>query len=440
MRSESNTGSNDLKSTPDTPERGFVTEFAPAEEDLYKCVQCGFCLSACPTYLETGLEAESPRGRLTLMKAVNERRIEITPQVTRHWDLCLECRACEVACPSGVPYGKIMMATRAEMKERVKRPFRERFAREVGFNRLLARPKLMRAFGRMTRFYQSSGMRTLTQRIGVMKVLPKRYRYLDEAMPPLESSFFVPDGRVVKPMGQIKARVALLGGCAMSMMHSSTMDATVRVLVHNGFEVHVPAGQGCCGSMNMYAGERPTGLEMAANNVEALLAVDPDVVVTSSAGCGSTMKEYGEFLPDNHAAEELADKTRDIHELLDEYGFAVPTGRIETKVVFQDPCHLLSTQRISDAPRRVLEAIPGVGLVAMQEPSVCCGSAGSYAISQREMSMRLGDRKARNVVASGANVMATGNPGCALQLTNALERANSGVRVSYVVDWLYAAD
>lgn len=409
---------------------------APAEEDLYKCVQCGFCLSACPTYLETGLEAESPRGRLTLMKAVNERRIEITPQVTRHWDLCLECRACEVACPSGVPYGKIMMATRAEMRERVKRPFRERFAREVGFNLLLARPKLMRAFGRVTQFYQSSGMRTLTQRIGVMKVLPKRYRYLDEAMPPLESSFFVPDGRVVKPMGQIKARVALLGGCAMSMMHSSTMDATVRVLVHNGFEVQVPAGQGCCGSMNMYAGERPTGLEMAANNVEALLAVDPDVVVTSSAGCGSTMKEYGELLPDNGAAEELADKTRDIHELLDEYGFAVPTGRIETKVVFQDPCHLLSTQRISDAPRRVLEAIPGVELVAMQEPSVCCGSAGSYAISQREMSMRLGDRKARNVVASGASVMATGNPGCALQLTNALERAGAEVRVSYVVDLL----
>ncbi len=425
-----------MKSTPNAPERGFITAVAPAEEDLYKCVQCGFCLSACPTYLETGLEAESPRGRLTLMKAVNERRIEITPEVTRHWDLCLECRACEVACPSGVPYGRIMTATRAELKERVKRPFHERIAREVGFNRLLTRPKLMRTFGKLTRFYQSSGMRSLTKRVGVMKVLPDRYKYLDEALPPLEPGFFVPDGRVVKPMGRIKARVALLGGCAMSMMHASTMEATVRVLLHNGFEVHLPAGQGCCGSMNVYAGELATGLEMAANNVNALLSGDPDVVVTSSAGCGSTMKEYGELLPDDRAAEELAEKTRDIHELLDEYGFAVPTGRIESKVVFQDPCHLLSTQRIGDAPRRVLEAIPGVDLVAMDEPSVCCGSAGSYAISQREMSMRLGDRKARNVVASGANVMATGNPGCALQLTNALERAESEVRVSYVVDLL----
>ena len=370
------------------------------------------------------------------MKAVNERRIELTPEVTRHWDLCLECRACEVACPSGVPYGTIMMATRAEMRERVKRPFRERFAREVGFNRLLARPKLMRAFGKMTRFYQSSGMRTLTKRLGVMKVLPSRYRYLDEAMPPLEPGFFVPDGRVMKPMGRIKARVALLSGCAMSMMHASTMDATVRVLVHNGFEVHVPAGQGCCGSLNMYAGERPTGLEMAAKNVDALLSVDPDVVVTSSAGCGSTMKEYGEFLPHIPGAEELAEKTRDVHELLVEYGFQDPTGSVDAKVVFQDPCHLLSTQRISEAPRKILEAILGVELVEMQEPSVCCGSAGSYAISQREMSMRLGNRKARNVVASGATVMATANPGCALQLTNALERAGSGVQVRYVVDLL----
>ena len=425
-----------MKSTPNTVERGFITADAPSEEDLYKCVQCGFCLSACPTYLETGLEAESPRGRLTLMKAVNERRIEITPEVTRHWDLCLECRACEVACPSGVPYGRIMMATRAEMKTRVKRPLRERFAREVGFNKLLARPKLMRTFGKMTRFYQRSGIRDLTQRVGVMKILPDRYRFLDEALPPMNGEFFVADGRVLKPMGRIKARVAMLGGCAMSMMHAATLDATVRVLVHNGFEVHLPASQGCCGSMNLYAGERTSGLEMASNNAEALLSVDPDVVVSASAGCGSTMKEYGELLPGNDEAEELANKTRDIHELLDEYGFEAPSGRLDTKVVLQDPCHLLSTQRIGEAPRKILRGIPGVELVEMSEPSVCCGSAGTYAISQRDMSMRLGDRKARNVIASGATVMATGNPGCALQLTNALDRAESEVKVRYVVDLL----
>ena len=425
-----------MKSTPNTPERGFITDDAPSEDDLYKCVQCGFCLNACPTYLETGLEAESPRGRLTLMKAVNEGRVGMTPTVTRHWDLCLQCRACEVACPSGVPYGRIMMATRAEMKSRVKRPLRERFAREVGFNRLLPRPKLMRTFGKITRFYQRSGVRDITKKIGVMKALPKRYTYFDESLPTMGEDFFQADGRVVKPIGPIKARVALLGGCVMSMMHADTMNATLRVLVHNGFEVHLPAEQGCCGSLNMYAGERATAREMAANNTSALLSLNPDAVVSSSAGCGSTMKEYGELLDGDEMAEELASKTRDIHELLAEYGWQAPTGRIKAKVVFQDPCHLLSTQRISDPPRALLRSIPGVEVVEMAEPTVCCGSAGTYAISQRDMSMRLGDRKARNIVASGAGYMATGNPGCALQLTNALGRAEADVEVRYVVDLL----
>ncbi len=425
-----------MKSTPNKPERGFITDDAPSEDDLYKCVQCGFCLNACPTYLETGLEAESPRGRLTLMKAVNEGRVGMTPTVTRHWDLCLQCRACEVACPSGVPYGRIMMATRAEMKARVKRPLRERFAREVGFNRLLPKPKLMRTFGKMTRFYQRSGIRDITKKIGLMKALPKRYTYLDESLPVMGESFFQVDGRVVKPFGPIKAKVALLGGCVMSMMHADTMNATLRVLVHNGFEVHLPANQGCCGSLNMYAGERATAREMAANNTSALLSMNPDAVVSSSAGCGSTMKEYGELLDGDEMAEELASKTRDIHELLAEYGWQAPTGRIKAKVVFQDPCHLLSTQRISDPPRALLRSIPGVEVVAMAEPTVCCGSAGTYAISQRDMSMRLGDRKARNIVASGAGYMATGNPGCALQLTNALGRAEADVEVWYVVDLL----
>ena len=220
------------------------------------------------------------------------------------------------------------------------------------------------------------------------------------------------------------------------MMHADTMNATLRVLVHNGFEVHLPAEQGCCGSLNMYAGERATAREMAANNTSALLSLNPDAVVSSSAGCGSTMKEYGELLDGDEMAEELASKTRDIHELLAEYGWQAPTGRIKAKVVFQDPCHLLSTQRISDPPRALLRSIPGVEVVEMAEPTVCCGSAGTYAISQRDMSMRLGDRKARNIVASGAGYMATGNPGCALQLTNALGRAEADVEVRYVVDLL----
>ena len=329
-----------------------------------------------------------------------------------------------------------MMATRAEMKSRVKRPLRERFAREVGFNRMLLKPKLMRTFGKLTRFYQRSGMRGATKKMGVMKVLPNRYEYLDQSLPMMGEDFFVADGRVLKPHGQIKARVSLLSGCVMSMMHGETMEATLRVLVHNGFEVHLPADQGCCGSLNMYAGEKATARQMAANNASALLAMNPDAVVSSSAGCGSTMKEYGELLDGDEKAEELAGKTRDIHELLVEYGFDAPTGHIDAKVVFQDPCHLLSTQRISNAPREILSSIPGIQLVEMAESTVCCGSAGTYSIAQRDMSTRLGDRKARNIIATGASYMATGNPGCALQLSNALTRADSGIEVRYAVDIL----
>ena len=237
-------------------------------------------------------------------------------------------------------------------------------------------------------------------------------------------------------MGEIKARVVMLGGCVMSMMDATTLEATVRVLVHNGFEVHIPEDQGCCGSLNFHAGERATAREMAMRNVQSMLASDPDYIVSASAGCNSTMKEYEELMPGDANVIEFAHRTRDLHELLVEHGFEMPTGRIDRKVVFQDPCHLLSTQRISDAPRKLLRSIPGLELVQVAEPTICCGSAGTYSVFEREMSMRLGDRKARNVIASGAALVATGNPGCAAQLRSSLQRANSDIELRYVVDLL----
>ncbi len=424
-----------MKSAPQPKPRGFTTQYAPQESDLYKCVQCGFCLNACPTYLETGLEAESPRGRLTLMKAVNEGRLELTPQVTTHWDLCLQCRACEVACPSGVPYGRIMMSVRAEMKERVKRPWRERVAREIGFNRILKKPFLMRMAGRLTGVYQRSGMRAAVKRTNLLRLLPSGEN-LDAAMPQIESDFFRADGRIIKPTGPIKARVSMLAGCVMTMMHANALEAAVRVLAHNGVEVHIPDSQGCCGSLNFYAGERKSACEMAINNIEALLSSNPDFVVSASAGCGSTMKEYGELMPEHDTAESLARKTRDLHELLVEVDIDAPRSAVNQRVVFQDPCHLLSTQRISDAPRQVLRSIPGLERVDMAEPAMCCGSAGTYSAFQPVMSGQLGDRKARNIMASGADIVATANPGCALQLKNALQRAGSEVRVAYACELL----
>lgn len=417
---------------------GFTTKFAPQEDDIYKCVQCGFCLSSCPTYLETGLEAESPRGRLTLMKAVNEGRLDLTNEVARHWDLCLQCRACEVACPSGVPYGRAMMGVKAEMAQRVKRPMRVRMARGLGLRRILPRPKVMRAVGRTVRFFQRSPLRNAMRRTFQNRG-PEYIGATERAMPDIGDDFFIADGSVTYPGGKVKARVNLLAGCVMTMMDSDTMRAAVRVLAHNGYEVHVPDQQGCCASLNLHAGERDAATQMVARNVNSLLANDPDAIVTVSAGCGSTMKEYEELVPDVPGANLIAHKTVDIHELLAQGDINPPSATMPLKVTFQDPCHLLSTQRISDAPRQILKVINGVNLVNLPEPNICCGSAGTYSLTQREMSERLGNRKARNIAKTGAEVVATGNPGCASQIASAITRNGLTARVEYAVDLLDAA-
>ena len=421
-----------------TSPSGFTTPFAPQEDDIYKCVQCGFCLNSCPTYLETGLEAESPRGRLTLMKAVNEGRLELTEQVARHWDLCLQCRACEVACPSGVPYGRAMIGLRAEMAHRVKRPPRVRFARTVGLRRILPRPKVMRAVGRTVRFFQRSKVRNFVRRT-ILRRGPAYLGATERSMPLIGDDFFVADGSITYPDGTPKAKVNLLAGCVMTMMDAPTIRAAVRVLAHNGYEVRVPLNQGCCGSLNLHAGERVSAMQMVERNAEALLSNEPDAIVTVSAGCGSTMKEYGELLPDLHGAEELAHRTKDVHELLTEDEVKPPSSPMAATVAFQDPCHLLSTQRISEPPRQLLRLIKGLELVDLNEPNICCGSAGTYSLSQREMSVRLGDRKARNVESTGADIVATANPGCASQLQSSLERIGYDAKVAYVVDLLDAA-
>jgi glycolate oxidase iron-sulfur subunit len=439
------------KNEPVSPEivarlRGFSGPDAPRQEDLYKCVHCGFCLSACPTYLETGLEAESPRGRIALMKAVNEGRLEINDSVVGHWDLCLQCRACEVACPSGVPYGRLMEATRSEVERNYKRPLKSRIARSVGYNRVLKSPALLRTIGRATKLYNASGMRTLARGTGFLKLLPGGIESLDKNMPDLRGGIFKADGRVVPAQGVQRARVAMLAGCVMTLMHAPALEAAVRVLSRNGVEVHLTRDQGCCGALNAHAGELESAREMARRNIDSFLSSEPDAIVVASAGCGSTMKEYDDLFRSDPEYMEKAGRvsslTRDIHEFLAELPLIPPKGRVDYTVTYQDACHLASAQRITAAPRKLLDAIQGLKRVEMAESSLCCGSAGTYSISEQEMSSRLGRRKATNVVNTGAQVVATGNPGCALQMTNYLRDAGSPAKVRYVVQLLdeaYAA-
>lgn len=420
--------------------RGFTGPDAPSEEDLYKCVHCGFCLSACPTYLETGLESESPRGRIALMKAVNEGRLEVNDSVVGHWDLCLQCRACEVACPSGVPYGRLMEATRSEIERSYKRPLKHRIARSIGYNRILKSPTLLRSAGAATRLYKASGIRAIARGTGLLRLMPGGMETLDKNMPDFSGCVFKADGRVVPAQGVQRGRVAMLAGCVMTLMHASALEATVRVLARNGIEVHVTRDQGCCGALNAHAGELNSAREMARQNIDSFLLSEPDAVIVASAGCGSTMKEYDElFDPSDEyfeKAHRVAELTRDIHEYLADLPLLAPTASLEYTVTYQDACHLANAQRITEAPRQVLDSIPGLRRMEMAEPSLCCGSAGTYSISEQEMSARLGRRKVSNVVDSGATVVATGNPGCALQMTNYLRDAGSPVTVRYVVELL----
>lgn len=410
---------------------------------MYKCVHCGFCLQSCPTYLETGLEAESPRGRIALMKAVEEGRTQITPAIVGHWDKCLQCRACEVVCPSGVPYGRLMEATRANVETVFKRGFKQRRARNMGFNGVLPNTKRLNRIGGLFRFYQKSGLQKVARKTGAVRLAPGGS--LEKFLPKLSSKFFIASGQIIRPEGEIRARVALLGGCVMRLTHAPTLDAVTRVLARNGVEVYVPETQGCCGALNAHSGERDSAREMARKNIDAFLEVETDAIIVAAAGCGSTMKEYDELLADDpeyaDKAADVAERTKDVHEFLAELGFESPTGSLATdgkdlKVTYQDSCHLGHAQQITAPPRELLNAIPGVEFVEMEESLICCGSAGTYSLIEQEMSQRLGRRKSANIVASGAAVVATANPGCVIQMEQALERAGEGAQVRYVIDLL----
>jgi glycolate oxidase iron-sulfur subunit len=374
------------------------------------------------------------------MKGVAEGRLDMTESVVAHWDLCLQCRACEVACPSGVPYGRLMETTRAQVERNFKRPIKERVGRKLGYGNVLTNTSRLRWVGQAAKLYRKSGMQSVARRSGLLSILPGDAEHLDASLPELSDHFFLANGQVIRAIGERRARVALLAGCVMTLTHAPALEAAVRVLSRNGVEVHVTANQGCCGALNAHAGELDSAREMARRNIDSFLTAMPDAVIVASAGCGSTMKEYEELLHGDPAYAEKAAHassiTRDIHEFLIELGLIKPTASLDYTVTYQDACHLANAQRITYAPRQILDAIPGLKRVEMPEGNVCCGSAGTYSITQKEMSLRLGNRKASNIRSTGAQIVATGNPGCALQMKSALERSGSATTVKYVVELL----
>ncbi|MCX8213358.1 MAG: (Fe-S)-binding protein [SAR202 cluster bacterium] len=413
---------------------------SPSETDLYKCVHCGFCLQVCPTYLLTGLEAESPRGRIALMKAVNEERIEATPDVIDHWDLCIQCRACEVACPSGVPYGKLIEATMSQVAPRRKPGMLPKLAGNLLLKQILPHQRRLALVTGGLRMYQRTGAQALVLKTRLLKMISPDQASLADSAPTVPANTFKAEGQVIAAQGPKRARVALLSGCVMPLVHGPQMDAVTRVLARNGCEVVVTREQSCCGAINSHVGDLDLARDLARQNVDAFMSEDFDAVIVASAGCGARMKEYGHLLRHDHEyadrAEALAAKVKDVHEFLAELPLLPPKGRLEARVTYQDSCHLANAQRITDAPRELLRAIPGLELIEMEGAAQCCGAGGTYTVTQREFSLRLLDARMEVIAATGAQIVATANPGCILQLDYGARLQSAGLVVRYVTDLL----
>jgi glycolate oxidase iron-sulfur subunit len=408
------------------------------------CVHCGLCTSACPTYVELGDENDSPRGRIYLMRALTDGRLELSGEVRRHLDLCLDCRACESACPSGVQYGKLIEPFRIHLAQADPRGealglFKRLFLFHITPYARRTRWALVPA-----RFLQWLRLDRLFEKIGLVRLLPGLLRQLHEMVPRLRPHY----GRlpeVLPAQGKRRARVALFVGCAADALFPDTTLATAGVLQRNGCEVWVPRGQGCCGALH-YHGARPgPARHFAARNCAAFgpgLAEQVDAIITNAAGCGAMLKDYHHLLHGTPAADigqAFAKKVRDISEFLVEVGPVRPAHPLPLRATYHDACHLCHGQQIRKQPRQLLEMIPGLELVGLTESEICCGAAGSYNVTQPEMAERLGQRKARNLLATGAQAVFTGNVGCLLQIRRYLRRQRPSLWVAHPVDALWAS-
>jgi Fe-S oxidoreductase len=408
----------------------------PADADLTQCVHCGFCLQECPTYLQLGMETDSPRGRIHLIRALAEDRVEAAPALTKHLDLCLQCRACETACPSGVPFGRIMESGRAMLVQQGKVPFGWRL-RVFALRQLFPHPRRLRLLFGLLRLYQRSGLQWLVRTTRVLKLLPFGLADAESLLPkvPPRPYRFEPHD-----LPRATRRVALLTGCVMPLLYPRTHEATVRVLARHGVAVVEVPQQRCCGALSLHAGDRRTARELARRNIDAFLTDDIEGIIVNAAGCGSTLKEYAELLEHDAAYAEKARRfsslVQDVTEFVAALPFEPPRAPLPYRVTFQDSCHLAHAQKQRSAPRELLRAIPGLELIELATPDRCCGSAGVYSLAQRDMSLRVLDDKMRDVAATEADVIATANPGCVMQLEAGLGRHRRPGRAVHVIELL----
>jgi len=412
----------------------------PSQADLDRCVHCGLCLNSCPTYRELGLEMDSPRGRIYQMVKIAAGELPAGPSYVDHINLCLGCRACETACPSGVSYGRMLEAARAGIESVVRRPAWARLARRFVFGSLLQSPTLLRLAGFALWVYQRSGLQKLVRATGVLKLFGNLERIEKLAPEAQFPSFFRHYGKVFPAEGERRYRVAFLGGCIANVTFARLNEATVRVLRANGCEVCVPADQTCCGALHAHSGLLEKARELARRNIDALGGAGYDAIITNAAGCGSMLKEYPELLAGDaryaERAREFASRVKDISEFLASIEWNRNLGPVPLTATYQDSCHLLHGQKIRAEPRKLLAAVPGLELREMMSPDTCCGSAGIYNVVQNEMSMAILEKKMEDINRTGAEVVVTANPGCLLQLRAGAALHGRNQRVVHVVEIL----
>ncbi len=434
----------DAVATPvDGKTRVFDEHHPPSADLLNVCVHCGFCLQTCPTYTLWGKEMDSPRGRIHLINMAIDGEVELTDLYVSHFDHCLGCQACVTSCPSGIKYGKLIEAVRAQVERLYRRPLGERLLRRM-IAATFSRPGRLRKLAVALRAYQRLGLQRFCHILHLTSVLPDSLRAMEQLLPDLSrdgSSAVLPPR--IAAQGEKRSTVAMVTGCVQSVFTAQVNTASARVLAAEGCEVLVPPDQGCCGALLLDLGQESGALEMARKLIDLFEKLQVDAIIVNAAGCGAVLKDYGYLLRDDPAYRERAlafsAKCKDPSEVLAELPARAPRHPMPLRVGFHDPCHLQHAQGLTGPPRALLRTIPGVELLELPESALCCGSAGVYNLLQPETGHQLGQRKVDNIVSTPAQVVATGNAGCQLQITAMLNEKGHRLPVMHYMELLDAS-
>lgn len=420
-----------------TDNSNFIGVDIPSDDVLTNCMHCGLCLPVCPTYAITGREKSSPRGRIRLIKAVAEGTLDITKGFVDEMNFCLDCQACETACPAGVKYGSLVESARNQIRVQRKDSTFALTMKWIFLRNVLSKKYLLNIVSKLLRIYQSSGLELLFKNSFVVKKLTPVLFKLQFLSPRIEKRFFeniYPE--IVVPHNAPKYTVGFLSGCIMNVAFAQVHEDTVKVLLHHDCKVIIPKNQVCCGSLQAHNGDFDVARELAKKNIDAFLKYDLDAIVMDSAGCGALMKEYGHYLYDDAEYSEkaalLSVKVKDISEFLYEIGMKIPAKNFSHRVSYHDACHLIHAQKISKEPRELIKSIPGIDFVELNEASWCCGSAGIYNVTHHEDSMKILDRKMENVELTDAEFIVANNPGCITQMEYGMTKKNLTIEVVHL--------